>query len=191
MFSATYTNVSLIHAFSQLSLRHRYLVLPKPARPCSAVVNVRTVVNWDYMRVLKLSSTVRRDVSRSRPPTIVHAVSPPVSSVSKRSFGFAYTPPPFMPESPPRLDVDLPKYDGVECPHIDVAIAGAGPAGVATAARIASQGLSVLIVDPSPLQHWPNNYGVWCDEFEAMGLDDCFERVWTKANVWVGEGDER
>ena len=126
-----------------------------------------------------------------RASTTVHAVSVGVPAASKRSFGFTYTPPPFVPESPPSLDVDLSKYDAVECRHVDVVIAGAGPAGIATAARIASQGLSVVVVDPSPLQHWPNNYGVWCDEFEAMGLDDCFERVWTKANVWLRDCDER
>lgn len=143
------------------------------------------------MRVLQLSSGTARPAVLRRPATATHAVSPPVSSGSKRSFGFTYTPPPFVPESPPRLEVDLCHYDAVECRHVDVAIAGAGPAGIATAARIASQGLSVVIVDPAPLQHWPNNYGVWCDEFEAMGLDDCFERVWTKANVFVRESDER
>ena len=36
-------------------------------------------------------------------------------------------------------------------------------------------------MDPNPLAHWPNNYGVWCDEFEALGLDDCFEYKWDKA----------
>lgn len=147
-------------------------------------------VTLPSMRLSRLpSGTARPAVVLRRPSTTPHAVAPPVSA--KRSFGFTYTPPPFEPESPPRLEVDLPLYDAVECRRVDVAIAGAGPAGVATAARIASQGLSVVIVDPSPLQHWPNNYGVWCDEFEAMGLDDCFERVWTKANVWIRDGDER
>lgn len=141
------------------------------------------------MRVLQLSSGAARPAVLRRASTAVNAIS--VGVASKRSLGFTYTPPPFFPESPPRLEVDLSQYDAVECRHVDVIIAGAGPAGTATAARIASQGLSVVVVDPSPLQHWPNNYGVWCDEFEAMGLDDCFERVWTKANVWLREDDER
>lgn len=46
-------------------------------------------------------------------------------------------------------------------------------------------GFKVCVVDPAPLAAWPNNYGVWCDEFEAMGLDDCFEVVWPQAQVFL------
>lgn len=109
----------------------------------------------------------------------------------KRSTGFKYVPPPFVPEVPPALEVDLPQYNSKDAPPVDVAIAGAGPAGIATAARIAAAGLSVVVVDPAPLQHWPNNYGVWSDEFEAMGLGDCFEHEWQIANVWLDDDDER
>lgn len=87
--------------------------------------------------------------------------------------------------------MELPWYNSEDAPPVDVAIAGAGPAGIATAARIAKAGLSVVVVDPAPLQHWPNNYGVWCDEFEAMGLGDCFEHEWPTASVWLGDEDER
>lgn len=109
----------------------------------------------------------------------------------KRSTGFKYIPPPFQPEVPPALDIELPHYNSKDAPPVDVAIAGAGPAGIATAAELGQQGLSVVVVDPAPLQHWPNNYGVWCDEFVAMDLDDCFEHVWPSANVWLGDEDER
>lgn len=37
---------------------------------------------------------------------------------------------------------------------------------------------------------WINNYGVWCDEFEAMGLEDCFKVVWPKAVVHLSNGEE-
>ena len=43
----------------------------------------------------------------------------------------------------------------------------------------------MCVVDPAPLSSWPNNYGVWVDEFEAMGLADCLERVWPKAQVFL------
>jgi len=49
----------------------------------------------------------------------------------------------------------------------------------------ANKGYSVVIVDPQPLAPWPNTYGVWCDEFEAMGLDDCLEFTWPRANVFL------
>lgn len=65
----------------------------------------------------------------------------------------------------------------------DVVIAGAGPSGLSVAERVASAGFSVSVIDPAPLGPWVNNYGVWVDEFEAMGLDDCFETVWNYAVV--------
>ena len=40
-------------------------------------------------------------------------------------------------------------------------------------------------MDPDPLRVWPNNYGVWVDEFAAMGLDDCIELVWPQAKVYL------
>jgi hypothetical protein len=104
---------------------------------------------------------------------------------------YQYEAPPFDPEPVPDLEIDLPTYDTKRSDAVDVVIAGAGPAGIATAARIASQGLTVVVVDPKPLQHWPNNYGVWSDEFISMGLQDCFEREWSKANVWLNDFDER
>lgn len=46
-------------------------------------------------------------------------------------------------------------------------------------------GFKVCVVDPAPLRVWPNNYGVWVDEFAAMGLDDCIELVWPQARVYL------
>ncbi len=51
-----------------------------------------------------------------------------------------------------------------------------------------SAGFRVCVVDPAPLAAWPNNYGVWADEFEAMGLDDCLEVVWPQAVVHLDDG---
>lgn len=50
-------------------------------------------------------------------------------------------------------------------------------------------GYRVAIVDPQPLGIWPNNYGVWVDEFQAMGLEDCLEVIWPKAKVWLDNDD--
>lgn len=74
----------------------------------------------------------------------------------------------------------------------DVVIAGAGPSGLAVASRVAAAGFQVAIVDPDPLGPWMNNYGVWVDEFQSMGLDDCFDVVWPSATVFLnssGEGE--
>lgn len=46
----------------------------------------------------------------------------------------------------------------------------------------------MCVVDPNPLGVWPNNYGVWVDEFQNMGLEDCLEVVWPKAKVWLNSG---
>ncbi len=35
-----------------------------------------------------------------------------------------------------------------------------------------------------------NNYGVWVDEFAALGLQDTLDRVWDDAACWFGEGKE-
>ena len=53
-------------------------------------------------------------------------------------------------------------------------------------------------MDPNPLAPWINNFGVWIDEFELMGLQDCLDYTWDRALVhlssepggerWVGCG---
>lgn len=49
----------------------------------------------------------------------------------------------------------------------DVAVAGSGPAGLATAAACAAQGLRVVVVAPGPEASWPAIYGLWEGEAEA------------------------
>lgn len=88
------------------------------------------------------------------------------------------------------VEDELPSYDPSKPQRFDLVVAGAGPAGLAVAARVSAAGFSVCLVDPKPLAFWPNNYGVWCDEFAAMGLDDCFEVVWPKAQVFLGSGKD-
>lgn len=63
--------------------------------------------------------------------------------------------------------VRLQPHDLNEVDYVDLVVAGAGPAGVAVASRVAAAGFSVCVVDPEPLAHWPNNYGVWLDEFQV------------------------
>lgn len=73
---------------------------------------------------------------------------------------------------------------------LDLIVAGAGPSGIAVAERVSAAGYKVCVVDPAPLAHWPNNYGVWVDEFAAMGLDDCLEIIWPQAKVHLDSGKE-
>lgn len=85
----------------------------------------------------------------------------------------------------------LQQHDPNSGAKLDLIVAGAGPSGIAVAERVSAAGYKVCVVDPAPLAHWPNNYGVWVDEFEAMGLDDCLEIIWDKAKVHLDSNIER
>jgi len=86
-------------------------------------------------------------------------------------------------------DVPIVAHDPIKTPSVDLVIAGAGPSGLAVGERVARAGFKVCIIDPAPLGIWPNNYGVWVDEFEAMGLGDCLEVIWPKAKVFLDSAD--
>ena len=71
----------------------------------------------------------------------------------------------------PTLASALPAFDITAT--ADVAVVGAGPAGLAAAAELAKQGLSVAMV--SPESKFVNNYGVWLDEFKDLGLESTLD----------------
>lgn len=85
------------------------------------------------------------------------------------------------------LEFDLPLYDPSKGLTLDLAVVGGGPAGLAIAQQVSEAGLSVCSIDPSPKLIWPNNYGVWVDEFEAMDLLDCLDATWPGAVVYVDD----
>ncbi|KFM24907.1 Lycopene beta cyclase, chloroplastic [Auxenochlorella protothecoides] len=87
-------------------------------------------------------------------------------------------------------DLQLDAYDPMEVQAADLVVVGAGPAGLSVAARVSQAGFRVVLVDPDPLGEWRNNYGVWCDEFEDMGLEDCFDTVWDRAVVYLDSGPD-
>eukprot|EP01023_Acetabularia_acetabulum_P055148 TRINITY_DN6342_c0_g1_i1.p1 TRINITY_DN6342_c0_g1~~TRINITY_DN6342_c0_g1_i1.p1 ORF type:complete len:522 (-),score=84.63 TRINITY_DN6342_c0_g1_i1:2127-3692(-) len=87
-------------------------------------------------------------------------------------------------------DVELPTFQENDKEVVDLIIAGAGPSGLAVADRVSKQGLQVVVVDPNPLGDWPNNYGVWVDEFEQMGLGEYIDIVWPKAKVFLGSNSQ-
>jgi lycopene beta-cyclase len=91
----------------------------------------------------------------------------------------------FREMSPWPTDVPIVEHDPAKDSYVDLVIAGAGPSGLAVGERVAKAGYRVCIIDPQPLGIWPNNYGVWVDEFEAMGLGDCLEVIWPKAKVFL------
>ncbi|CAA6670704.1 unnamed protein product [Spirodela intermedia] len=76
-----------------------------------------------------------------------------------------------------KLDFELPKYDHSMGKTLDLAV------------LVAEQGLSVCCIDPSPQIIWPNNYGVWVDEFAAMDLLDCLDTTWPPpSSICVSHG---
>ncbi|XP_050229000.1 lycopene beta cyclase, chloroplastic/chromoplastic [Mercurialis annua] len=89
------------------------------------------------------------------------------------------------------LEFELPMYDPSKGLVVDLAVVGGGPAGLAVAQQVSEAGLSVCSIDPSPKLIWPNNYGVWVDEFEAMDLLDCLDTTWSGAVVYVDDKTEK
>ncbi|KAG2438618.1 hypothetical protein HXX76_005167 [Chlamydomonas incerta] len=70
----------------------------------------------------------------------------------------------------------------------DVTIVGAGPAGLFLAAELGKRGMSVNVLGLDvPIV---NNYGVWTDEFEALGLTHTLECSWPDAVCYFGEGNQ-
>ena len=86
------------------------------------------------------------------------------------------------------LDIDLPGY--VPTHTYAAGIVGAGPAGLALAWQMAKEGISVVVVDNQLDGYWPNNYGVWSQEWEACGLPaDTIGMIWPKTRIQYTEDE--
>ncbi len=138
--------------------------------------------HWRAALVGTAPSTI--EGTRARPVSRLAAAPPAAPMVPGTA---PYTPGQFYirEQAPWPTDVPIQAHDLAAGSPVDLVIAGAGPSGLAVGERVARAGYSVVIIDPEPLGIWPNNYGVWVDEFEAMGLADCLEVVWPKAKVWL------
>lgn len=72
----------------------------------------------------------------------------------------------------------------------DALVIGAGPAGMIIAAALAEQGIKVGGLTASPLrQVWPNTYGIWRDELEALGLTELLGHCWENCVSYFGKGE--
>jgi len=67
--------------------------------------------------------------------------------------------------------------------YFDVAVLGAGPAGLIITTYLAERGLRVASVSPTLERPWPNNYGIWLDEAAALDLLDVLDETWTTPQV--------
>lgn len=88
---------------------------------------------------------------------------------------------------PEALDFDLPLFHPSDHTCFNVIIIGAGPAGIRLAEQVSLYGMKVCCVDPNPLSIWPNNYGVWFDEFEGLGLEDCLDKTWPITSIYIDD----
>mmetsp|Transcript_1612 Transcript_1612/g.3697 ORF Transcript_1612/g.3697 Transcript_1612/m.3697 type:complete len:1215 (-) Transcript_1612:111-3755(-) len=113
----------------------------------------------------------------------------PLPSTSTPASSFALPKPRASAEPLPDFDRELLSFShGMNADDpFDLLVVGCGPAGLGVADEAARRGLKVGVIDPNPLQRWPNNYGVWVDEFEQLGHDDCFLRSWKTAQVRIDE----
>ena len=74
----------------------------------------------------------------------------------------------------------------------DCAVIGAGPAGSVIAWLLAERGgLEVALIDPNLDKPWPNNYGVWEAEFDALhdmmpelSLKECVDHTWPRTDCF-------
>lgn len=73
----------------------------------------------------------------------------------------------------------------------DIAIAGAGPAGLALGAALSARGASVLIVDPTPTLAWTNRYGAWAHDLEHTAGAAFEARRWNHVSARTGSDTRR
>jgi lycopene cyclase-like protein len=80
-----------------------------------------------------------------------------------------------MVRTEPTLTNALPMPHGVplvdpRARTFDVAVVGAGPAGLALTSALATRGVDAVVVSPQWPPPWPNGYGLWEDELDDAAL---------------------
>ncbi|MEO1003649.1 MAG: lycopene beta cyclase [Cyanobacteria bacterium J06638_7] len=83
---------------------------------------------------------------------------------------------------------DQPPVDLQSTPS-DVLVVGGGPAALAIAAALALEQVRVTLLSASdPAQPWPNTYGIWGEEVDALGLSHLLEHRWSHTCSYFGAG---
>jgi len=66
---------------------------------------------------------------------------------------------------------------------------GAGPAALCITAELVQQGLNVqAIASKSPLEPWPNTYGIWASELESLNMEELLKYRWKDTVSFFGDG---
>ncbi len=72
---------------------------------------------------------------------------------------------------------------------VDVLVVGGGPAALCIAAALASEQVRVMVLSASdPAAPWPNTYGIWGEEVDALGLSHLLEHRWSRTCSYFGPG---
>jgi lycopene beta-cyclase len=72
----------------------------------------------------------------------------------------------------------------------DALVIGAGPAGTMIAAALTDRGLRVQGLTATPLRsRWPNTYGIWRDELEALNLTELLGHSWDDCVSYFSQGE--
>ena len=72
---------------------------------------------------------------------------------------------------------------------MEVLVIGAGPAALCIAAALAERGVRVHGLAPEdPAQPWPNTYGIWGPELDALGLGGLLAHRWSNTCSYFGAG---
>jgi lycopene cyclase-like protein len=70
----------------------------------------------------------------------------------------------------------------------DVVVLGAGPAALCIAAALAERGVAVQGLAPEdPAAPWPNTYGIWGPEVDALGLGHLLGHRWRDTRSYFGD----
>ena len=66
---------------------------------------------------------------------------------------------------------------------------GAGPASLCITSELVQQGLDVqAIASKSPLEPWPNTYGIWASELESLNMQELLKYRWKDTVSFFGDG---
>ena len=70
----------------------------------------------------------------------------------------------------------------------DVLVIGSGPAGLFLATALEQRGIRVEGLSATdPAEPWPNTYGIWADELEALGMSDFLSHRWQNTIAYMGD----
>jgi lycopene cyclase-like protein len=100
------------------------------------------------------------------------------------------------PSSPARELVNGPsrqtadqRLDPPEDSPVDVLVVGGGPAALAIASALAAERVRVAVLSAGdPTEPWPNTYGIWGEEVDALGLSHLLAHRWSRTCSYFGAG---